>query len=584
MKDESAKRKRAAVYIRLSSEEQAKEGYSPQTQKEKALEFIENNGYVIDEKHIYIDLGYSGATDKRPALQRLLEDARKREFDVIVVYRLDRLFRNLRLLVNTAHELRELGIGLISVTEPFDTSTPTGRASLHLLGTMAEWQREVNLEARNEGALKAVKEGKWVGSGLPPFGYDFDPKTQRLKINEDEAKVVRMVFEWLVSDGLTVYQIQKRLNEMKIPTKFDRVGREKKTGRGWWQPLTVWRMLKREIYTGTYYWRKYKKPNRSPNKEENLRPKKDWVLVKVPAIISRELFEKAQEKLSKNKMFSKRRTKKIYLFQHKLICGFDGRRYCCAFRRPDNPKHQGTIYYICPNKFRNLSPVKCKSHAIAESRLSVVWENLKSILSNPEKVFSHFKEYLEERKSSDIRERINEIEKVITFWRNKEKRLAELYSEGIIDLEIYKRQWEECKREESKLLERKELLSQSLFNEVEMEKRVASLRELYQRLKDCLENASRRTKYEIIQRLIEKIVVRGNTLEIEYNFPFQESLKVINKNVEKHELIPSLCFKHEGICYKNKTFKVFTKVKLLSRSEVSKNVWERRREIAKVGK
>jgi site-specific DNA recombinase len=80
-----------------------------------------------------------------------LEDARKREFNVIVVYRLDRLFRNLRLLVNTAYELRELGIGLISVTEPFDTSTPTGRAGLHLLGTMAEWQREVNLEARNEG-------------------------------------------------------------------------------------------------------------------------------------------------------------------------------------------------------------------------------------------------------------------------------------------------------------------------------------------------------------------------------------------------------------------------------------------------
>jgi len=139
--------------------------------------------------------------------------------------------------VNTAHELRDLGI-LISVTEPFNTSTPTGRASLHLLGTMAEWQREVNLEARNEGALKAVKEGKWVGSGLPPFGYDFDPKTQRLKINEDEARVVRMVFEWLVSDGLTVYQIQKRLNEMKIPTKFDRIERKKKTGRGWWQPLT----------------------------------------------------------------------------------------------------------------------------------------------------------------------------------------------------------------------------------------------------------------------------------------------------------------------------------------------------------
>jgi site-specific DNA recombinase len=581
MENELIKRKRTAIYIRLSSEEQAKEGYSPQTQKEKALEFIKNNGYEIDEKHVYIDLGYSGATDKRPALQRLLEDARKKEFDVIVVYRLDRLFRNLRLLVNTAHELRGLGIGLISVTEPFDTSTPTGRASLHLLGTMAEWQREVILEARNEGALKAVKAGKWVGSGLPPFGYDFDPKTQRLKINEEEARVVRMVFEWLVYDGLTVYQIQKRLNEMKILTKFDRVGRKKKNGKGWWQPLTIWRMLKREIYTGVYYWRKYKKPNRSLNKEENLRPRKDWVLVKVPAIISRELFEKAQEKLSKNKMLSKRRTKNIYLFQHKLICGFDGRRYSSVFRRPDNPKHQGTIYYICPNKFRNQSPVKCKSHAIAESRLSAVWENLKSILSNPEKIFAHLKEYVEQRESPDIREKIDEIEKRIAFWRNKEKRLAELYSEGIIDLEIYKKQWEECKREESKLLEKRELLNQTLLDEEEREKRVTSLKELYQRLKDSLENASRQIKYEIIQRLIEKIVVKGNTLEIEYNFPFLEPLKVINKNVKEYEL-SSFCFKHEGISCKNKTFKVFTKVELLSRSEVSKRIWARRRELAGV--
>jgi site-specific DNA recombinase len=446
------------------------------------LEFIKNNGYVIDEKHVYVDLGYSGATDKRPALQRLLEDTRKREFDVIVVYRLDRLFRNLRPLVNTAHELRELGIGLISVTEPFDTSTPTGRASLHLLGTMAEWQREVNLEARNEGAVKAVKEEKWVGSGLPPFGYDFDPKTQKLKLNEDEAKVVKMIFEWLVYEGLTLYKIQKRLNEMRAPTKFDRVGREKKSqSRGWWQLGTIYRILKRDMYTGTYWWRKYKNPNRGRG---NLRPREDWIPVKVPQIISEELFNKAQEKLGKNKMFSPKRTKMIYLFQHKLVCGFDGRTYCSAFRRPDNPKHRGTIYYICPNKSRSLSPVKCGSQAIAESRLSVVWENLKSILSNPEKVFIHFKEYIEQRKGSDIQEKIDEIEKMIIFWRNKEKRLAELYSEGIIDLEIYKKQWEEFKREELRLLEKKELLNQTLLDEEEKERRVASLKELYQRLKE----------------------------------------------------------------------------------------------------
>jgi hypothetical protein len=218
--------------------------------------------------------------------------------------------------------------------------------------------------------------------------------------------------------------------------------------------------------------------------------------------------------------------------------------------------------------------MKCESHAIAESRLLVVWENLKLILSNPEKVFVHLKEYVERRKGPDIREKIEEIEKRIAFWRNKEKRLVELYSEGIIDIEIYKKQWEECKEEESKLLEKGELLNQTLLDEEEREKRVTSLKELYQRLKDSLENASRQIQYEIIQRLIEKIVVKGNTLEIEYNFPFLEPLKVANKNTKEYEL-SSFCFKHEGVSCKNKTFKVFTKVELVPRSEISKKIWKK---------
>lgn len=82
--------KRAAIYIRLSLEEQAKEGYSPQTQREKALEFAKNNSFEVKERNIYVDLGYSGGTDKRPGLQRLLKDAKEKNFYVVIVYRLDR--------------------------------------------------------------------------------------------------------------------------------------------------------------------------------------------------------------------------------------------------------------------------------------------------------------------------------------------------------------------------------------------------------------------------------------------------------------------------------------------------------------
>ncbi|MEM3448057.1 MAG: recombinase family protein [Nitrososphaerota archaeon] len=559
------KQKRAAIYIRLSSEEQAKEGYSPQTQREKALEFARNNGFKVSEKHIYEDLGYSGGTDKRPGLQKLLKDAQNKEFDVVVVYRLDRFFRNLRLLINTAYELRKLGIGLISVTEPFDTSTPTGRAMLYSLGTFAEWQREVTLEARNEGMVKAVKDGKWVGSGIPPYGYDFDTETQRLKINEDEAKVVRMVFSWLANDGLNIYQIQKRLNEMRIPTKFDGVGKKKKLNvKCWWHQTTVYRMLTREMYTGVYWWRKYKKPNRSRRKIENLRPREEWVLVKVPAIISRELFEKAQERLSENKAYS-RKTKVIYLFRGKLVCGFDGRKYRSAYRKPKTPRDSGTIYYICPNRSLNQSPTKCNAPSIAESRLEVVWENLKEFLTNPRKILDYLKEYKERELDGErTQEKLRAIEKKLLRLKEKEERLLKVYSEGLIDFDIYRKHWEECKREEDLLLSEKYKVLQMNMREEEKKEKVKSIKTLYDLLKEKIENATKEIKYQLIQRLVERIIVKGDELEVIYNLPLKRSLE--NIVLENGSL---RCY-NEGFSCENVKF--YTTVKLLPRSEISKRI------------
>ena len=155
--------KRAAIYIRCSSDEAKKEGYSPETQKEKVKKFIQDSDWEFENNHIYSDIGFSGGTDKRPDFQELLIAAKNREFDVIVVYRMDRFFRNLRLLINTVAELRDAGIEFKSVTEPFDTSTPTGRAMFANAGVFAEWMREVGLESRNEGMIKAMGEGKYLG-------------------------------------------------------------------------------------------------------------------------------------------------------------------------------------------------------------------------------------------------------------------------------------------------------------------------------------------------------------------------------------------------------------------------------------
>lgn len=375
---QSTKPKKAVIYVRCSSDETKKEGYSPDTQKNTAERAIDADGSKLNQECIYEDLGYSGGTDKRPGLQKLLEDARANKFDIIYVSRIDRFFRSLPLLIETMNELKSLGIEVKSATEPFDTTTPTGRAMFHMAGMFAEWQREIGLEARNEGMIKAMKAGKWLG-GTAPYGYKLNKRTQKIEIDKKETSVVKMLFSWLVDDKLSEYKIQKKINSMKIPAKYDRLDRKKKTkSKFWWNRRTIGRILRNEIYTGTFYYRKRKHLGRVKG-ENNLRPKKDWIKVqdKNLRIVSTKLFERAQEQLRKNKKLSSRNTKRSYALQHKIVCGFDGYHYQCATRcyRSKKGKPRETKYYFCTGTRSYFTPKNCPAPTISESRiLPPVWK------------------------------------------------------------------------------------------------------------------------------------------------------------------------------------------------------------------
>ena len=529
-------RKRAAIYIRVSSDEAKKEGYSPETQEEKLRGFVMANNYELNEKHVYnVDLGCSGSTDKRPGLQKLLKDANNKEFDIILVYRQDRFFRNLRLLLNTVADLRELGIEFKSLTEPFDTTTPTGRAMFANAGVFAEWMREVGLESRDEGMKKAMADGKWLG-GTPPYGYKFNREIQKLEIDEEESKVVKMIFEWVVLEKLSKYKVRQRLNEKKVPTKWDRLGREKKVnGQGWWNARTVERILKYEIYTGEFYYRKYKCP-RGMRKEP--RPREEWIEIETPAIISRELFEKTQEQLKANQKLSPRRTKRTYAFQHKISCGLDGFSYHSMYRAPQKPQWNGAKVYFCGGKIKHCHENLCSSKHVNESRLLPKgWANLKDLLVNPEIVMENFQEYLDrDSKSKSIEEELERANKALLDCQRQKKKAFKIHLEGYVDEESYKAEFEELKKKELGYQKEIERLSQLLLSEQEKENRVLSVRELYARLKDSINNATYEIQCWILQKLVEKIIVTGNSLEIEYNLPSRENLQ------EMGEITPALEF------------------------------------------
>lgn len=176
---------RVARYIRVSRSDQR-----PALQADETAQFIDRRGWVLVDT--FVDEGVSGAKAHRPALDRLLAAARRGEFDVLVVWRSDRLFRSLRHMVNTLAELGALGVEFVSATEPFDTTTPQGQLLMHMVAAFAEFERGVLRERTKAGIAAARRRGARVG---------------RPRVNVDVDRVCGMR-----AAGLSVRRIARELN------------------------------------------------------------------------------------------------------------------------------------------------------------------------------------------------------------------------------------------------------------------------------------------------------------------------------------------------------------------------------------
>jgi DNA invertase Pin-like site-specific DNA recombinase len=172
---------RAAIYGRVSTLDQ-----EPENQLAEIRRYTEARGWSC---HEYVDRGVSGAKDRRPALDELLKDAKRRRFDVVVCWRLDRLGRNLRHLILLLDELQAMGVAFVSLNEGIDATTPAGRLQLHLLGAIAEFERERIKERVISGMARAKAQGKHLGR-------------PRLRVSSDLLESVR---------GLPIREAAKRL-------------------------------------------------------------------------------------------------------------------------------------------------------------------------------------------------------------------------------------------------------------------------------------------------------------------------------------------------------------------------------------
>ncbi|MGV8910465.1 MAG: recombinase family protein, partial [Propionicimonas sp.] len=206
---------RAAVYVRVSSEEQI-DGTSLDTQRERCLAFAQAKGWTVTE--VYADEGVSGAKASRPALDRLMAACEAHQVDAVVVLKTDRFSRSRAHLFAALEALSGLGVAFTSVTEAFDTSTTSGDAMVGMLGVFAQMERNMIRERTRTGVNAKVRAGGWGGGQHAPYGYRVagEGRDARLEVAPDEAKVVRQAVSMIVDQQLGTNDAANRLNALGL--------------------------------------------------------------------------------------------------------------------------------------------------------------------------------------------------------------------------------------------------------------------------------------------------------------------------------------------------------------------------------
>lgn len=232
---------KAAIYIRVSTEEQDVKGASLPEQIRRCQQWIEMKGHELG--NTYKDVG-SGFTTNREGFKSLMDDP---EWDIVVAYKMDRFHRNVKNALAWSDGLDEDGKHFAAIDMDIDTSSPMGMAFYRIMAVLGQLERDQTAERTRMGLAGVRNDGRWVGT--PPYGYMIDGEISELKgillLHPNEAEVVQYIFDSSEKKGMTVSQICESLVEQGIKTR---------TGKVIWQSVTIKRILdRRNLYEGNLY-------------------------------------------------------------------------------------------------------------------------------------------------------------------------------------------------------------------------------------------------------------------------------------------------------------------------------------------
>lgn len=328
---------KVAIYIRVSTIHQVDRDSIPM-QKKDLVSYCQ---LILgtDNYEIFEDAGYSGKNTNRPAFQEMMRKVRNGEFTHVLVWKIDRISRNLLDFAEMYEELQSLRVTFVSKNEQFDTSTAIGEAMLKIILVFAELERNMTSERVTDTMISRASNGLWNG-GRIPFGYSYDTKTSLFSIREDEAEVCRILKDdYIANKSLT--RTSRLLNSKGYVT---RAGAS-------WTPSAVWIIVSSPFYAGIYRYNRYK-----GTENRTLNPEDDWIMIPDhhPAIFTMEehkimlsiLDTNARQRNSIGKQCTRTN---IHIFSGIAYCGKCGSKLTSTPGRRHTDGYR-TSNYSCPQK------------------------------------------------------------------------------------------------------------------------------------------------------------------------------------------------------------------------------------------
>jgi site-specific DNA recombinase len=530
------KNKLIAVYGRVSTSNQENEG-TIETQLSSVREHAKKNGYIIVKE--YLDEGWSGDNLVRPGLDQLRIDAKKKEWEAVLIYDPDRLARRGSWQEVVMEELKELEIDVLFVTIP-QPKTDEDIIMYKMRGVFTEYERMKIKERFRLGKVRKANEGH-ILSTEGPYGYTFILKKGKrgdadfmqghYEINKYEAQIVKKIFSWVADEGLTLRAVVRRLQELGIPPR--------KSKRGVWNTSTLSSLFKNKTYIGeghygaTYSvvpqkpWKKdaYRKHKKSSRK---FKPESEWIIIPTLKLIDRDVFFRAEKRLRTNFEMSSRNTKNEYLLAGKLWCDCGKRR---AGEGPQQGKH---LYYRCTDRVKSfpLKP-KCKEKALNARILDpLVWESVTNLMSSPELLLKQAERWLNNQRVGDKTSTINveETKKEIAKLKDQENRYTKAYGAGILTIDQLKEQINPLKEKIALLNNQigKAYLENEEVNENELPK-LDEVKAFAEKASQALKDLSFSAKKAIINNIIDKVVGTRENLQVYGCIPVTSNINVFTE-------------------------------------------------------